>query len=61
MRELIDRQTALQLVTKHIGIDGDTATLLDAGKLFGEISFMPTIMKISDERYQRLIGKKVRA
>lgn len=59
MRELIDRQTALQLVTKHIGIDGDTATLLDVGKLFGEINFQPTVMKISEERYQRLIGKKV--
>lgn len=59
MRELIDRQTALQLVTKHIGIDGDTATLLDVGNLFVDIEFMPTIMKISDERYQRLIGKKV--
>ena len=59
MRDLIDRQTVLDAIVKHIGIDGNKATLLDAGKLFGEISFMPTIMKISDERYQRLIGKKV--
>ena len=57
MRELIDRQTALDSIVKHIGVDGETATLLDVGKLFGEINFQPTIMKISDERYQRLIGR----
>lgn len=57
MRELIDKQTVLRSIVNHIGIDGEKATLLDVGKLFGEVSFQPTIMSISEERYQRLIGK----
>lgn len=60
MRDLIDRQTVLDAIVKHIGIDGNKATLLDVDKLYIEVDFMPTVTRISDERYNRLIGKPIK-
>lgn len=46
MDELISRKKALEIIIKHIGVDGDTATLLDVGKAFCEIYTMPARAKI---------------
>ena len=42
MDDLISRKAALEIVAKHIGIDGDKACLIDVGKTYGEIYALPS-------------------
>ena len=39
----ISRRAALKIVTKHIGVDGDRACLIDVGKTYGEIYALPPV------------------
>ena len=59
MRELIDRQTALDTIRKEIHADEDwlMANIYDG--IAETINTVPTVTRMQEESYQRLIGKKV--
>lgn len=63
MRELIDRQTAMKEIMMFTGLclfrENGEPIINKSHPAIQAIQNMPTVMKISDERYQRLIGKKV--
>lgn len=65
MRELIDRQTAMKEMMMFTGLclfrDNGEPIINESHPAIKAIQKMPTVMRISDERYQRLIGKKVKA
>lgn len=54
MRELIDRQTVLELVDRGFLISNGNYK-----KVRKLIEQLPTVTRMQEESYQRLIGKKV--
>lgn len=55
MRELIDRQTVISDINKLIGTTAPKA----AKHIEAVIMAAPTVTRMQEESYQRLIGKKV--
>lgn len=61
MRELIDRQTAMETIRKEMHADKDWVIDWVYQGVAEVINTVPTVTRMQEESYQRLIGKKVKA